>query len=229
MHKGTHKRLPRSAFEPLKVTAWLQSGVISDQYLPIDSILYSEAMRQKYGEQYVTFSGGNHPNAVPGVSLAIARVNEHGPDWFYAASFAQWSTPATEGQDHWNRRIDMSLIDLVDWHGRKPRVDVAWGPFKSYHMPVFYRHAISIDWFLLAHKLSIEPLLAHTTNLGKKVAQGWGAVLRWEIQSVAEDWSVRASDGRLMRAVPSSEGILTGFRPSYWLAKNQATCEIPMV
>ena len=228
-NRHEHHRLPRSAFEPLRITAVLQSPAICDETLPIDAIIYFTAMRERYGEQVVTYSGGNHPNAVAGVQLPLARVEEEGPMWFYAASFAQWGSGMTEGQDHWNRRFDISTVDLVDWKGKKARVDLASGPYKSYHMPVYYRHALSVSWYVFGHRASIERLLAFTSNLGKKVSQGWGAVLRWEVERIAEDWSVRGAGGRLMRAVPSGNGagILTGFRPSYWLPKNQAKCLMP--
>jgi CRISPR type IV-associated protein Csf3 len=79
---------------------------------------------------------------------------------------------------------------------------------------------------VLGHRPSIEALLRFTTHLGKKTAQGWGAVRAWRIDPIPEDWSVHR-DGRLMRAIPATAGQLTGFRPSYWLRKNQTFCALP--
>jgi CRISPR type IV-associated protein Csf3 len=220
-------RPPRAAFEPLKITALLQTPVISDEYLPLDAVLYYQAMREKYGSQDATFSGQDHPRAVAGITLPIARCNEQNPLWYYAASFAQWPNSVTQGMDHWNRRLDLSLVDLIDWQGKKARIDVSAGRYKSYHMPVYYRHAIEAHWFVLGQRSEIEKLLAHTTNLGKKTAQGWGAVGEWRVDSTPADYSVRGPNGELMRAVPASGGILTGIRPSYWLPKNQAPCAMP--
>jgi CRISPR type IV-associated protein Csf3 len=224
-HKGTFRRLPDAVMEPLRITAWLQCGVISDTFLPIDGVLYYTAMRERYGPQEVTWSGQNHPNAVPGVQLPLKRVDGHGPMWFYAASFAQWER-ATEGQDHWNKRLDLSLVSLIDFRGRRGKIDVAAGAMKSYHMPVFYRHALAARWYAVGYRPEIERLLAHCTHLGKKTSQGWGAVLRWDVEPWPEDWSVRGPQG-LMRAIPAERGILTGFRPSYWLPKNQTICAVP--
>lgn len=228
-HKATHQRLPDSAFEPLKITAWLQCGVVTDGTLPLDSILYAAAMRERYGPQYITYPGGDHPNAVAAVSLPLKRVDGHGPMWFYAASFAQWPASVAEGMDHWNKRFDLNCSDVIDFGKRRGTVNVASARYKSYHMPVFYRHAVSVHWYVLGHRVSIEAVLPFVTHLGKKMDQGWGAVLRWSVESAAEDWSVRGADGELMRAVPSDRGVLTGFRPSYWLRKNQALCEMPEV
>ena len=221
-------RRPRSEMEPRRVRAWLQCGVISDRVLPLESVLYYHAMREQYGEQFVTYSGSDHEQRNPGVSLPIARCDEHGPRWYYAASFAQWGGGGIAiGADHWNCRFDLSLVDLVDWKGKKARVEVASGPMKSYHMPIYYMHALFIDWYLFAHRVSVERLLPFVTHLGKKASQGWGAVVRWEVERWSEDWSVRGEAGRLMRAIPAEKGILLGFRPSYWLPKNQAICEVP--
>lgn len=219
--------MPRSAFEPLRLRAWLQTPVIADEYLPIDAVLYYHAMREQYGEQTATYSGAEHPDAVTGVQLHLARCNEDKPDWYYAASFARWSEPQAAGQDWWNKRADLSLVDLVDWRGRKARLEIASGPYKGYHMPLFYRHALYVDWYVVGLRGWIEQLLAFTTHLGKKTSQGWGSVLRWEVESQPEDWSVRGPHGELMRAIPSEKGLLTGFRPSYWLAKNQTQCALP--
>ena len=227
MNKGTFHRLPRSAMAPLRITAWLQSPVLSDNYLPIDGVLYYEAMRRRYGDQYLTTPGGMHPAAVPGTQLPLARREEHGPMWYYAASFAQWSEPIARGQDHWNRRVDMSLVDLVDWQGRKSRIDVASGAYKSFHMPIYYRHSLSVVWYVVGQQEEIERLLSQITNVGKKISQGWGAILKWKIEEIDDDWSVRGAKGQLMRPVPSDHGVQVGFRPSYWLPKNQTICEVP--
>lgn len=225
MHR--YHRVPRSEMQPLRIRAWLQCGVISDRFLPLDSILYYHAMREQYGEQIVTFPGADHEIRNQSVSLPIARCEEHGPMWYYASSVAQWPKHTASGSDHWNCRFDLSLVDLVDWRGRKPRVEMASGPMKSYHMPVFYMHALYVDWFVFAHRPAIEHLLPFVTQLGKKSSQGWGAVSRWEVDPWHADWSVHNDEGSLMRAVPSDSGLLIGFRPSYWMPKNQTTCLLP--
>ena len=227
---SSYSRPPRSAMTPLRVRAFLQTPVISDLYLPIDSVLWYHAMRAEYGVQIVTSPGSDHEVCTPGVSLPIARCEEHGPLWYYAASFAQWAgSGIAMGQDHWSSRFDHSLVDLIDWRGKKARVEVSSGPLKSYRVPVYYIHALSIDWHLLALRSWVEWILPFVTHLGKKGAQGWGAVLRWDIEPWHADWSVRDDAGNLMRAIPSSDGKgqFAGFRPSYWMPKNQAICECP--
>lgn len=213
--------------EPLKITAWLQCGVISDTYLPIDAVLYYQVMRERFGEQEVTLPGQSYGGPVDH-ALPLKQVNSHTRQWFYAASFAQWPDHVTEGTDHWNKRMDLSLIDLVDWQGRKARLDVSSGRYKSYHMPVYYRHALSVSWYVVGNKAEIERLLRFVTHLGKKAAQGWGSVLRWKVEPISYDWSVRSATGKLMRAIPTADSATVyGLRPSYWLAKHQFPCQLP--
>jgi hypothetical protein len=226
-NKGTFKRLPDSAFEPLRITAWLECPVVCDRYLPIDGVLYSIAMREKYGCQEFTQSGSDHEPRVTGVQLPLKRVDGHLPSWYYASSFAQWDGEVAEGIDHWNKRVDESLCYLVDFRGRRGKIDTKSGPYKGYHMPIFYRHSLAVRWYVVGEPQEVRKLLRFAGYLGKKTSQGWGAVSKWEVEPHSEDWSVHGPDGKLMRAVPAASGTLYGFRPSYWLRKNQALCLLP--
>jgi CRISPR type IV-associated protein Csf3 len=222
-----YARLPRSMFEPLRITARLQCGVVSDGNLPIDSILYSMAHREEFGGQTMTLPGTSQTADGSNAALPLMRVAEESPMWFYAASFAQWPEAQAEGKDYWNTRLDLSLVHLVDFGKRRGSVDVAAGRYKAYHMPVFYRHALAIEWYVVGHSESIERLLSCCTNIGKKTSQGWGAVSEWRVEPTVNDWSVRGDGGRPMRAIPDGKGVLHGFRPSYWLPQNQTRCEMP--
>lgn len=214
-------------FEPLRITATPQCGIISDAYLPLDAVLYYQVMRERLGEQTVTIPGQSYGGPVDH-ALPLKQLNSHTRQWFYAASFAQWPEHATEGTDYWNKRMDLSLIDLVDWRGRKPRLEVSAGRYKAYHMPVYYRHALSVTWYVVGDKAELERLLRFVTHLGKKGTQGWGSILRWAVESVPYDWSVRSTTGKLMRAVPDPESpTVYGLRPSYWLPKHQFPCQLP--
>lgn len=239
-----------NVFEPLRITAWLQCGVVTDATLPIDSIIYYQVYRDAYGHQDMTLPGGDS-SGIGEAYMPFARRNlpydgfryvDGAPlwrgcgdelkitvkeqPWYYAASFAQWG-PHIDGTDHWNKRFDASLADLIDFGSKRGKVIVEQGAYKAYHMPVFYRHALTITWYVVGDGDVIERLLRQTTHIGKKYAQGWGAVLRWQVDSWEHDWSVWGPDGQLMRAIPDDKGILTGIRPSYWLPRNQVRCLMP--
>lgn len=239
-----------NSYQPIKITAYLRCGVITDAYLPIDGVLYYQAYRDAYGPETLTLPGDSM-SGVGEVPILLQRRNlpydgfhyadgaplwqgqhEHRvktseTPWYYAASFAQWNGTVAEGTDHWNKRFDMSLAHLVDFQGKRGKVIVEQGEFKAYHMPIHYRHALSVSWYVVGDITWVREMLSTVTHLGKKTSQGWGAVGRWEIEPFAHDWSVYGPNGRLMRSIPSERGIRTGLRPSYWMPQNQFVCEVP--
>lgn len=116
---------------------------------------------------------------------------------------------------------------------RKATIDISRGHYKAVHRKLYYRSALYIDWYALGDKDIIIDLLRFVTNLGKKTAQGWGAVLRWEVIDWHEDWSIRGPKNqrgqqKLMRALPMERSsVVCGLRPSYWLPRHQFPCVIP--
>ena len=237
-------------YEPMKITAHLQCGVITDAYLPIDAVLYYQAYRDAYGPEVITLPGANQ-SGVENVPVQIRRLNlpyegfryadgaplwkGYGDDlkitmketpWYYAASFAQWEGAVKEGTDHWNKRFDQSLADLVDFQSKRGKVIVEQGAYKAYHMPVWYRHALSVSWYAVGDIGWVREMLGTVTHLGKKTSQGWGAVKKWAVEPWHADWSVW-KNGQLTRAIPEEGGIRVGIRPSYWAAKNQVPCRVP--
>lgn len=213
--------------EPLRITARLQAPVVSDAFLPIDGILYYYANQDAQGGQSVTLPG-QRVGGGPNVSMPLERRGD-GARWYYAASFAQWDGTVARGTDHWSKRFDQAQAGLVDFGGKRGKVIVEQGAYKAYRMPLFTRHALAVSWYVVGDGAAIRRLLAHCTHIGKKHSQGYGAVLRWDVEPWRADWSVRGPGGQLMRAVPSDAhgAMLTGFRPSYWLPQHQAPCLVP--
>ncbi len=106
------------------------------------------------------------------------------------------------------------------------RLNVGSGRYRGYHMPVFYRVADRVEWYVVGDAERIRHLLRTVTHVGKKTSQGWGSVSRWAVELHAEDWSCYR-DGKPMRAIPQRGGILYGVRPSYWIPQNQTECILP--
>jgi len=210
-------------YKPLKITAYPRCGIETDVFLPIDAILYFYAMRRKYDSLIIT-TPGQLPNVAP-VELPLEKriVNN---EWFYAASFAQWSTYA-DGHGFWTKRFDRKQSHLIERDGkRRGKLIIHKGRYKSYHMPTFYRHALSVSWYVVGDKPEIESLLAHITHIGKKTSQGNGRIIRWQVEACPHDWSIYG-EGGLMRAIPDEGGILYGIRPPYWLRENQIVAALP--
>ena len=229
-----------STFQPLKVTAHLRTGIVADRWLPLDALIWYQAHRAQLGPQVATLPGGQTQDHKVSIPL---KVNHPGEDnWYFACS---WAHPqpwwAAEGTDHWNKRIDSQMIDLIDFAGRRGKVIIEQGKYKAYHMPIFYRVAERIEWYCFGDKEEIEALLCTMTHIGKKAAQGWGRVVRWVVEPWVEDWSVWR-DGHLTRGVPEQDMLELirqneqfapfdvmnyGLRPSYYRHSNQRRLAIP--
>ena len=220
-------------FESLRVTAYLRTGIICDRWLPLDAILLYQASRDQCSEQMATLPGGETEKK--NVTMPLAVIHPGESDWYYACSWAQpqpwW---IAEGRDYWNKRLDQQFAYLVDFGGRRGKVMTAKGRYRSYHMPVFYRTALEITWYCVGDKERIECLLSTVTHIGKKRAQGWGAVARWKVTLYPEDYSIWRGK-QLTRGVPiqdaKEEKILRlmhyGLRPSYYRSQNQMPLAMP--
>lgn len=221
----------RLNLEPLQITAVLRTAVISDQWLPLDGILLYQAHRELSGPQAITLPGEYSAKGVSTLPLAIEHPSRK--IWYYRASWAEWSAN-TEGKDFWNKRFDNTLAELIDFGAKRGKVIVSEGAMKAYHQPVFYRSALWVRWYCVGDKSEITRLLSTCTHLGKKYSQGWGRVARWEIESIADDFSTW-KDGKLMRGIPEADRpadhignvALYGIRPSYWKSENQMMLVMP--
>src|SRR5579885_3211017 len=154
-----YTRKPRSAYIPLRITAYLQCGVISDCALPIDGVLYAVLRRKVFGERVLTEPGTTVKHNNIGVTMPLARVNEHRQDWYFAASWAQWNGTVAYYSTYWHKYLDVHISDLIDFGSRKARVEIASGYYKGYRMPIYCRHALSVSWYVRGLKDEIEKLL----------------------------------------------------------------------
>ena len=217
-------------FEPLRVRATLRTQVVSDQYLPLDAVLYYHAVRREFGEQDVSIPGRGVEVEYGKIVLPLLKKNVKQRDWYYCASFAQWPAETREATQHYAKRFDGQHSDLVNFQGKVGRVLTERGQFKNLFNKLYYRHALHVDWYVNGDRAELEALLRFCTHLGKKTSQGWGRVIRWEVEPMADDWSCKLPDGNLARALPlqnNKTGVLYGVRPSYWLPKHQFQCVMP--
>lgn len=216
----------REDFTNLRVRAYLQTGVISDQFLPLDGILYYHLVRQEMGEKIYSMPGESNVHECKMITLPILKSGPKGEAWFYSSSFAQWADGMVEDETFYVKRFDLQLSDYIS--DKKGKVDISRGRYTAYHVNVYYRHSLYVEWYCVAVKEEIEKLLQFCTHIGKKTAQGWGSVLKWEVVDWPEDWSVRGPGNKLMRNVPVKEGgFLYGLRPSYWNERHIFGCKMP--
>lgn len=213
-------------FKPLRITATLRAGVVSsDNYLPLDAILYYQVHRRAYGPQDATLPGAKQQQQGKPPPMPLERATVSGW-WMWCCSFAQWG-PHADGQSFWVKRFDQQWEGVIDFDGRRGKIDNSSGKYKGYNMPMQYRHALYVRWYATGDAEAVRALLSDVTHIGKKTDQGWGRVITWQVDPWPEQWWLYDDRGRLMRAIPKAGGVLYGVRPSYWLARHQTECELP--
>lgn len=222
----------KSDFAPLKITAHLQTPVITDGFLPLDSILYNHYIRDIFGPKAAMQPRKSSVPEYSGHSLPIQKRNMNSKGlWYYACSFAVWHPDAVQDKHEYAKRFDTAeSVNYVDFEGKRGRVYTMRGQFKNYFIREYTYNAPSVVWYCRGIKSEILRLLPFCTHIGKKSAQGAGSVLRWDIEETDRDWYLKDNMGRLMRAVPSQNGTAVyGIRPSYWLPSHQTQVFLPTI
>jgi len=99
----------RSGIAPLRITANFATGVVCDEYLPLDGIIRYQVQRDRLGHRDFSLPGGEDPSNMEHQAMPIIR-RRISAEWYFMCSFAQpakwW---AAEGVDHWVKRFDTNL------------------------------------------------------------------------------------------------------------------------
>lgn len=216
-------------FTPLRVRAYLQTPVVSDKHLPLDAIMYNQAVREVLGPKTISKPRESTVREGAKVVLPILKRNQNEPEWYYACSFAVWPDHTVhDKQDYAKRFRSHEAEKYVDFGNRRGRVDTTRGAQKNYFIKEYTRNAEYVEWYLRGNKDAVEKLLFFCTHIGKKSAQGCGSVMDWTVQETDRDWYKNNDQGRLMRAMPSHKGnFIYGIRPSYWNPKHQTNVLMP--
>lgn len=124
-----------------------------------------------------------------------------------------------------------SVSDELKRWSASTSVNSSAGRFKSHDLKLPSRFAARLTWFAVGNRSKIERLLSrHIQFLGRKVGQGNGRVLRWEVDEWSYDWSVER-DGKITRPMPRDyePGVvrMRGIRAPYWHPSRLVECVIP--
>lgn len=208
--------------EPLRIRAHMQDGRVAggDPALPLDSILAYATVLLDHGDAY--FNDLRDQTAIH-PDLPLERRGQ-GEDWYWACSENQ-AAPLAEYTTHWHKRFDDEKIVYLTSAGPQ-KIPVGSGPYRAYRMPIAVQVFPFLEWFAVGDPEGIRRLCVVLTHLGKKAAQGFGPVERWEVTPWAEDWSCWR-EGRPTRPIPLSDvpagtpmsGLTVGrhgIRPPYW-------------
>lgn len=216
-------------FKPLNIRAYLQTPIISDKFLPLDGIIFNHFIRDKFGRKSHTEPRKSIVPEYSGLDLPFLKRNTNEDEWYYAVSFAQFPEHTIRGTHNYAKRFRTYLAaDRVDFKGKKAKIDTARGENKNYFFKEYTFNCLYVDWYGRGIKGEVEKLLEFCTHIGKKSAQGCGAVLKWDVKETDKDWYKNDDSGRLMRAIPSPKGsVIYGIRPSYWHPRHQTKVLLP--
>lgn len=215
-------------FKNLRIRAYLKTGVISDQYLPLDGVLFYHLVRREMGEKVISKSRESNIRQGANITLPIKKAGPKNELWYYACSFAQFPKSIVEDSSFKVKSGDW--LKQSDYFDANKKIDITRGKFKNAHIKLYYRHCEYIEWYCVGWPDQLAELLKFCTNLGKNTGDGWGEVLRWEVIEWPENWSVRGPGDKLMRNVPLKQdgrGYVYGLRPSYWNPRHIAVCKMP--
>ncbi|MFZ5687856.1 MAG: hypothetical protein ACOY9Y_06650 [Bacillota bacterium] len=219
--------------QPMRITAFMQDGRIAgtDTHFPLDGILAAEWMRRHHPEAYYNASSHMLTSELIVPELPFERRGQ-GKSWYWACSFNQ-GEKLGEYVLYWHKRFDDQLEKYIDFKGKRGKINVKSAQFKAYRMPLVVQLFDRLVWYAVGDIDAVRDLCYGVTHIGKKSAQGLGAVDYWEVELWPEDWSV--TDGKkLTRAVPLADippGMgrqvrKYGIRSPYWHVDNQVVCAI---
>jgi CRISPR type IV-associated protein Csf3 len=198
--------------ENLKVIAKLLTGQVAtyDGHLPLDGILAMAWMRKHHPElvgQPIDF------NNMIDAELPLEKRGE-GDNWYWACSFACF-TPLKETKRYWHKRFDEQYAEkYIDFGKKRGTVNTKSGEYKAYRIPLNIILIPEITWYAVGDKEEVQELLTEITHIGKKSAQGLGAVREWTVNSIDEDLS-------WLRPMPDENGDdFIAIRPPYWYFEN---------
>jgi CRISPR type IV-associated protein Csf3 len=217
-------------FEPLRVRAYLRTPVVSDEYLPLDGILFDRFIASWFGRQDIAMPRQGEHAVWSGKSMPFLKRNTSSDrEWYYACSFAQWHEPVVIKRDFFVKQLEQQIIsEYVDWGKKKAAIDITRGVDKSYLVEFYTRRSEYVEWYCRGDKKEIKSLLSFCTHIGKYGNKGYGSVLRWVVEGTDRDWWKNDGAGRLMRAIPSEKGnTVYGIRPSYWHPRHQFKVILP--
>lgn len=168
--------------------------------------------------------------------------------WWWACSTARLAGVAARDTHFWTKRFDTRPqdSDRLDFGpGRAEKIATSSGRYKAYRQRLPTVTCRAVEWSCVGDAATITDLLGDISFIGKKVAYGYGQVLRVRVEPAACDTSLVREDGQtLARPVPLAalERIDGGmewaarsgrsyiaYRAPQWLPYNQALCAVGRV
>lgn len=221
-------------FEPLQITAFLANGIaVYDDWSPqLEGLIVGEIIKR----EKLFVPNANAEQAQKTMAEIAPLIPFEAWQGIYKCSAPVYRYKCEETAKFRKR---WEPDGRINWGKRKAKFSTSEGAEKSYDLPLFLRLTSRIDWFAMGDRQTIECIVSDISGIGKKRSHGYGQVVRWEVQEIAEDWSL-VRDGGLMKPVPTetltmlglplSHNIMRwGYKPPAWLPENKLLCVMPKV
>lgn len=219
------ERLPH---EPLLITARTLTPVVAMELLNLDGLLAYGMARATWGS--APFPPTSAPYWLP---LPLSREEHAGlPLWHSTCLF-----PVHPQHDstHYHKRTDSNPYSFPAIMGtlgaKKPRrqPNTAAGQYMNYRIPEPYTVAECWHGLCLGNRHEVGRLLAYVPGLGKDLAQGYGRVLDWQVNTWDGPFTWETTEGDVLRPVPSADGMgtLQAWTPPYWRRDLWLPCRVP--
>lgn len=214
---------------PLKVTCWLDGPLAGDA--PDLAALCEFAMACKMRAIMAADRHGRHqvsphergadvgePGKIP---IPIER------QWLGRFPMPLCSSPIMaapwhEDREFINKKLAVEQAEFLATEQRKT-VDTGSGHLKSYRLPLRLRSVERVVWFCQGHKGGLRKgktaacwlrqVLRGVRAIGKKTADGYGAVRRWDVEHFDHSWhwfAPSAAGPVLMRPLPLGDWLPEG-------------------
>ena len=186
-------------FEPLKITAKMQTQICFNEFLRFDNILSAAKAKEILQSDYYL-----NPKQTGDLQLVIDTLSQF---LKYNEKLKVFhSSCATDGKEFvtaYSKRWNGFRDEAVKYKGK--------GKHKAYRNPLVYHTILEVVFYANGDKAEIERLLSNNiAYLGKKSSQGYGKVKEWIIEEIDSDKSI-FNDGKLMRFVGVEEYINSGY------------------
>ena len=225
---------------PIRVVAHLADPIVyRGDGMHLDGILAAAAFRQLPGGLRADLPTADDVDWPHDMTMPLARWrvpfdgrchqrlrDERGFVWGWCASMvhAEWSL---------HTRVEVrkrTAVEHMQRYTDAGDVETGSGRFKPADLALPARYASRLVWYARGKPDRVRAMLELVTSLGRKRGHGNGAVLRWEVETMADDWSVMRN-GRLTRAMPDGYAPgrrrMGGIRPLYWHRSRQMALVVP--
>ena len=218
-------------FRNFKVIMHMKSPVAVIDNIILDSIISAAMFKKILGEDY--YAGNNETGTKEQQDSILESIIDKKYD-VYCTSYGIGDNK--EFLVNWNKRWESKYDNYVDL-GKKGKIDIGAGYFKNYHMPLVVHSYKKIIFYVRGDIEKIKSLLENYINfIGKKSAQGYGEISKYEFIETDNDYSI-IKNKRLMRHIPikykeklnlkETKVMEKTIVPPYWRDDYRQLCIIP--